>query len=168
MSIGRQDMDPSDLVHSLVFPVIWIGSKDIRVSDDMLHFRACDLGVFKGGFRKKGVVVDATLICREVISTSRAGYAAPLWGFRLPGLRHILVDYAWADKPPCVITLDEVKRLIIETKRSSAMYVGMAGSPKSYARMISNLQSYDEIVSHFGQPSKKNTLSKLWAGPFDG
>jgi hypothetical protein len=79
-----------------------------------------------------------------------------------------LVDYAWADKPPCVITLDEVKRLIIETKRSSGMYVGMAGSPKSYERMISNLQSYDEIVSHFGQPSKKNTLSKLWAGPFDG
>ena len=153
---------------SLVFPVIWIGSKDVRVSDTLLHFRTCDLGLFKHGFRTRGVVVDANLVCREVISTTRAGYSPPLWGFRLPGLRHILVDYLWADKPPYELTMDEIKRLIIETKRKSGMYVGMAGSPKSYERMILNLKSYDEITRHFGQPSKKNTLSKIWAHPFDG
>ncbi len=152
----------------LGFPVIWIGSKDVRVSDNELHFRTCDLGLFKHGFRRNGVVVDANLVCREVASRIRAGYSPPLWGFRLPGVRHILVDYVWADKPSYVITLEELKKLIIETKRKSGMYEGMAGSSKSYERMILDLQSYEEIVHHFGRPSKRNMLSKVWAHPFDG
>jgi len=78
------------------------------------------------------------------------------------------MDYEWANTQPRKIGMDELKQKIIEVKRKSGMYAGMAGSPKTYEKMIQSFNSFDEVVRYFGRPSKSNYFAKLWAGPFDG
>ena len=150
----------------LEFPILWIGQKMVCAFVDLEHLRTCNRVVLTDR-SARGVIVDKTLVCRDVKSTRVAGYIPPFWGFRLPGTRMLWLDYDLASD--CRrISLDELKIMIIGANRASGMYRDMAASPRSYEASIQRrLQSFDEIIAQFRIGPKRGWLRWFWAGALD-
>lgn len=158
---------PSYDYSQIEFPVVWVGERDVRAFVDLDHLRSCDNDFLKAGHRKRGALVDKTLTRRDVRAVRVTGYISPFWGYRLPGIRMVRLDYDFADDVR-KISLDELKDMIIDAQRASGMYEDMAGSPRSYEASIKRrLQSFDEVVARFRIGPKRGWLRWIWAGPLD-
>ena len=159
-------MDDVMSYDQLMFPVIWLGRKDVSTFVDLEHLRTCDYVFWRAGLRKSGCIVDRNLVRRDVGSVRVTGHKSPFWGYRLPGKRILLLDFDFTGGATS-IALEELKSMAIRSARASGMYVGMAGSARSYEHSIQKLDSFEAVAKEFQVGPKRGWLRNFWAGPLD-
>ncbi len=150
----------------LKFPVIWIGTAEVRSFVDLEHLCTCNRAFLKAGHFKHGALVDSGLILREVKAIRVLGGVPPFAGYRLPGTRMVRLEYEFAGAIR-EVTLDELKTMIVMGTGRSSIYDGMAQSRRSYESSIQRAKNYESLMTQFLVGPKRGILQKFWAGPFD-